>query len=144
MTWKSFFMFLAVAAVACTVIYLIFKSFWISRILSLAGCGTMIYLTVTMDLATRVEKKWTFILLSTVSFLLFRGEEAFEEHFTGFLVNYGGGWFAETAGGILENTLIALLVTGLMYYFLAPNYPYFYYIIPGIIIALDVWSIIQN
>lgn len=144
MEWKDVLLFFVGLFAACTIIYLIFKSFWISRILSLASCGTMIYLTVTMDLATRVEKKWTFILLATLGFLLYRGEEAFEEHFTGFLVDFGAGWFPETVGGILENTLTALLVTGLMYYFLAPNYPYFYYVIPGIIIGLDVLSIAQN
>lgn len=144
MEWKDILLFVGGLIAVCTVIYLIFSSFWISRILSLGSSGLMIYLTATMDLATRVEKKWTFIGLATLAWLLYRGEEAFEEHFTGFLVDYGGGFFPETVGGILENTLTALLVTGLMYYFLAPNYPYFYYIIPGFIIVLDIFSIINN
>ena len=144
MDWKSILLFLGGLIGVCAVIYLIFQSFWISRILSLGSCGLVIYLTATMDLATRVEKKWTFILLSTLAWLLYRGEEVFEEHFTGFLVDFGGGWFPETVGGIFENTFTALLITGLAYYFLAPNYPYFYYVIPGIIILLDIFSIVNN
>ena len=140
MDWGKLLLFLAALIGFCAVVYLIFHCFVLSRILSLATCALIFYLTFTNDLAGRIDIRWPLILLSTLAWQLYCGSAAFATYLTGFIVIDAWGSYVEEAGGFIANTVLAGIILGLLYHFAAPNYPYFYYIIPGIITLLTILS----
>ena len=140
MDWGKLLLFLGGIVLFCFVVYWIFHAFILSRILALATCALIFYLTFTHDLPGRIEIRWPLILLSTLAWQLYCGSAAFAKYLTGFIITDAWGSYVEEAGGFLANTAMTGIIMGLLYHFAAPNYPYFYYIIPGAITLLTIIS----
>ena len=139
MEWKDILLLIGMFIGAYLVVYLIFHCFILTRILSLVTCAAIFWLTFNHDPAARIELRWTFILLSTLAWQFYCGSGAFRTVLTEFIDSWGFVYLQET-GGFLMNTITAGIVMGLLYHFLAPDYLYFYYIIPGAITLLTIIS----
>ena len=141
MDWSVILKVLGFFLVTALVIRLIFKSFVLTRILSFACSGYLLYLCLTTDVAARDAQGILFTILTALGWLFYLGEAVFETAPMLHIFDWEGvEWeIVSDSGGILSHSILSMVVCGILY-FLAPKFPPLYFILSGGLVGLNAIS----
>ena len=141
MDWSMLWKILGFFLVFYIFIQILFRIFVVTRLLSIACSGYLLYQCFTLDTAALNEKSILFFFLTALAWLFYMGKTVFEPvPFLSIFDWDGVEWeIIADGGGFLGNAITAFVVCGI-YYFIAPHLPALYYIAPGALAVLDVVS----
>ena len=124
------------------VVYQLFANFILSRIASITCSGFAIYIAA-VNMGENLEAKiWECIILSVFGWLFFRGfERVFDRHETGWVLVYDTGYTVkEMAGGFFAHAAASTALIAIIYYCIGLQHNVFFFIVPTIIIIMDIVS----
>jgi hypothetical protein len=122
---------------AFLIVRFLFQNFFTSRVLCLACCGAAIHQAFTAS----PDGIAGCCILCILGWLFYRGENNFDFEYTGWVTYYSDGTSEhESIGGFFRHALTTIVVMGLVFYFLVPQWGALMWLIPGGILALDILS----
>ncbi len=129
---------IASLAISLMLIRFLFENFIISRVLCLV-CG----LIVMIDAFSGIPENqiWNAVFVTVLSWLFFRGENSVDTYETGWIIfDDFGNETIETFGGLLFHAILPTILIGGLYFYFGIESSFIFFVIPGIIILLDIFS----
>ena len=124
--------------IALTIARFLFENYITSRILCMVCCAAAIQQAIVAGMGS----VWLCCVLCVLGWLFYRGAANFDFAYTGWVTYYSDGTKdEESEGGFFRHALAASVVMGLAFGFLVPQWNVLMFLIPGVILVLDVLSL---